>query len=143
MAVNRDLLLKVKEKILAEPGQFIMEDIFATSEQIGYTSDLPREVPNCGTAACIAGWAVSLAIEANPKAGEKAWERLEVRHTEVMGITRERFDTLCFVYGWPRGYADRWRSTRDLTERAKIAAQVIDLRLAQWAAEDATTEEEK
>lgn len=156
--VNRDLLLKVKEKILAEPAQFEMEALFKDQSRFRleiYSADLPREVPNCGTAACIAGWAIAVHLGENPNSAEKNWIRTKISLAELLGISHEctcgfeeedccrswhgesqRFRALCYVFGWPEEKQAAWHAAQDLEGRAQIAAEVIDLRLAEWAAED-------
>ena len=48
MPINKELLLQVRDRILAEPANFDMRCYAA-----------PRE-DGCGTTACIAGWAIAL-----------------------------------------------------------------------------------
>ena len=51
MNINTKLLRAIQRRIKKEPKQFIMYWYFRKDE---------RHIPNCGTAACIAGWAVTL-----------------------------------------------------------------------------------
>lgn len=53
-------LREIKAQILAEPRQFLMHSYFTESLNI------QKPIPNCGTAACIAGWAISKAFTRNP-----------------------------------------------------------------------------
>jgi hypothetical protein len=49
--MNIKLLRKIQKRILEEPAQFQMDSWFLNN---------PNMIPNCGTAACIGGWAVTL-----------------------------------------------------------------------------------
>lgn len=178
LTVNRELLLKVKAKILAEPAQFEMEYLFKGRDSFGYLKiawaaheragfrpltaflDVPREVPNCGTAACIAGWAVAVHLGENPMVAESKFNANDFNIRSLLGLApdctclnddmcmcecdhqnSDRFDSLCYVHGWPKEQREAWRATTDLEARARLAAEVIELRLAQWAAEDEKQEE--
>lgn len=54
--MNVVLLKRIQRQILKEPKQFDMRDWFSTGSAI----------PNCGTAACVAGWACCLAKRLKP-----------------------------------------------------------------------------
>ncbi len=57
--MNIPLLRRIQKRILKEPRQFQMDNWFNHS---------PSVYPNCGTAACIAGWAVTMSMKkGNPK----------------------------------------------------------------------------
>jgi hypothetical protein len=58
-------LRAIKKQILKEPRQFVMRGLFeclhSTIDEDGYgVNSRQATVPNCGTAACIAGWACTL-----------------------------------------------------------------------------------
>src|SRR5207249_11499573 len=65
--MNKELLLKVKEQILKEPRQFVIRAWYS-KHPIDKDGSLwvGVEVPNCGTAACIAGWAIALYDKTSP-----------------------------------------------------------------------------
>lgn len=68
--MNTKLLLKIKSQILKEPKQFQMRYGFACR----LLKDVRRfdmgtrrtKIPNCGTAACIAGWGKCIELGLNP-----------------------------------------------------------------------------
>lgn len=125
--MNIELLLKVKEQILREPRQFNMEHYFFTYEE-GYEPDTEEEkIPNCGTAACIAGWAIAIAYQQNPReanqnlnsyAGPIARDLLELHYMQS-----ERLFHTC---DWPKRFKDEYFSANTNQERAEVAARRID-----------------
>lgn len=118
--MNKTLLLKVKEQILAEPRQFNMKEWFY--------GQLPNgETPaNCGTAACIAGWAYTLAIGCNPDQARQIMRELSgfFRPDLALGITAEQADRLFHEMNWPKQFQSTPRAGLKL--RAKRAAARID-----------------
>lgn len=63
-----ELLLKVKEKIISEPKQFRMRDLFYSNDDSGTNRE---EIPNCGTAACLLGLGASIFLHENPQDARK------------------------------------------------------------------------
>jgi hypothetical protein len=136
--MNVELLLKVKEQILKEPAQFQMAWIFTRHIVDSYT-DIDRDkIPNCGTAACIAGWAISIHRGMTPKQVSDSeiggWEDAQ----ELLGIGRGWADELFNVERWPTGYKEAWYESDTLEDRAQVAADRIDdfIREIAEAAED-------
>lgn len=131
--MNTELLLKVKAKILAEPKQFFMHEFF-TDHVVGIDT-----IPNCGTAACIAGWAVTIARNENPEETRKylyqspnnlcTW--LEAQ--KALDITKEQESKLFYTDNWPSeydaAYNQAWQD-EDFEEAAKVAANRIDYFIA-------------
>jgi len=111
---NKRLLEKIKLQIIAEPKQFIMRDYFESSDSI----------PNCGTAACIAGWACTLTKFKNPSKASEALsdkfyngERLVwVRAKKALGLTEAQATNLFLQLHWPAQF--RGGNRRSLAERA-------------------------
>lgn len=134
--MNVDLLIRVRYKILDEPRQFVMQRFFATSMRIDSDSETPeglrdisREVPNCGTAACIAGWALTLSRTESHRpidAAEYYMYRTHLPARVELGLTSLQAQRLFYVTGWPWEFQKRWEETRDVVERARIAADRID-----------------
>lgn len=119
--MNVELLLKVKAKILEEPAQFIMQMVFA--RQVSLTGrDLPREIPNCGTAACILGWADSIATGKTP-AKLNAGRGLCGNPLDVNPAQQHR---LYDLDGWPEYFRTHWLESSTLEGRALVAAERID-----------------
>lgn len=148
-----NLLRRVKEQILREPAQFVMGELFTRSE-FG-TRDLEREVPHCGTAACIGGWAIALSVGMTPSeaaegqyrgweedAATDAWDRAcEALGLELWteGEETDRAHQLMSVWGWPRDLREAWEAEQTLEGRARIAAERID----RFIAEEEARGEEK
>lgn len=85
---TRDLLLKVRDKILEEPHLFYMPS---------WTNRL-----GCGTASCIAGWAARLTGE-----DPGSWHVAEDGYREgarILGITRGQANDLFYRGNWPEPF---------------------------------------
>jgi hypothetical protein len=110
MGINVELLLKVKERILAEPSQFDMRD-------------WRRSSPECGTVACIAGWACAIA-DAEEGIVPTDYHQIESRAEILLG---ERAIALFYASCWPDDlcFAEEDASVRS-PEYAAVAAQAID-----------------
>lgn len=94
------LLRQVETAILAEPKQF---DISHWWEYVG------AGVPNCGTTACIAGWAIAIANHENPREArdryiEKGYWDIVEHAAGILGITPSQGERLFFIYHWPARY---------------------------------------
>ena len=105
--MNIDLLLKVKEQILKQPELFDMSRWF-----------LPTE---CGTAACIAGWAWLLSGRE-----EREFSGDRTRMVPQLDLTAEQERSLFHVCDWPRIFAGHYKSARTPAYRARIGAERID-----------------
>jgi hypothetical protein len=77
--LNVRLLRRIQKQILKEPRQFQMPRMF----------DYRPAIPNCGTAACIAGWAYTFSLKnATPERARQSAVRL-VR-TSALDIAQEK-----------------------------------------------------
>jgi len=119
--MNVALLQKVKAHILEEPGRFFMSDyMFRAKPGVRVALDgIYRKMPDCGTAACIGGWAVLLS---DPQvcgiSGPNARAALGLDHLQ---------STFLFpVVNWPERYRQRWNKAASLKVRAAVAAARID-----------------
>lgn len=132
--MNTKLLLRVKNRILKEPAQFIMADGISTRAGDG---DLPRKIPNCGTACCIAGWAVTLAAKKLPKnIKSKSWfGYVEKRAQNILELNAYQRAGLFYLTHWPLHYRTAWKAASTLEGRAQIAADRIDHFIATDGAE--------
>lgn len=144
--MNVKLLRKVRDKILAEPDQFVMKGWFAQQNDIaanvigtdiGAYGDLARVVPKCG-AACIGGWTVALnqnqtptEVMANlqqrcghlPPIVELAAKMLDLPlDPEPYGL----FPRLFTVDTWPEKFRQAWSRAKTTKQRAKVAASAIN-----------------
>lgn len=83
-----------------------------------------QRVPECGTVACIAGWALLLGkqrlVEGSP------WYSVERRAEKILGLSKDSGESLFRVYGWPARLCEKYRSATTPAKRAKIAAARID-----------------
>lgn len=78
--INVANILKIRSQILASPQAFSMSDFIDDSEVVEAAEDAELELtghdvvemlvkePDCGTTACIAGWAITLAHHGDPEA---------------------------------------------------------------------------
>lgn len=63
--MNIKLLRQIKKQILAEPLQFYMQCWLSNVRHD------QQKIPNCGTTACIAGWAICIVRKQNPEAARQ------------------------------------------------------------------------
>jgi hypothetical protein len=119
--VNIALLEDIKAHILAEPDAFRMDTW------------------TCGTAHCIAGWALVLTGNkvVNPDSNPGVQHTKDGRYPsdvacEVLGLIRSNDEDgrLFFEYNWPGDLPDRYDAADTRSERAQIAAERIDLFIA-------------
>lgn len=120
--MNTKLLRKVAAKILAEPKQFDMDNYFASASCLG------REVPNCGTAACIAGWSICLARRIKPsKAAISSGSSYSIAAMKVLKIRWIAAGRLFGVLSWPSEFRDSYLAHKDgSVGRARVAATRIE-----------------
>ena len=122
--MNVELLTRVKEAILREPKQFYMGSWFAndSSYYIHY------EIPNCGTTACIGGWAVVLGKGFhNPREADEAIGSRIGREPETqLQLTPEEGNRLFFSEHWPEQFRIAFDTAETPEQRAQIAANRIE-----------------
>jgi hypothetical protein len=135
--INRELMLLIKAQILKEPRQFVMQSFFSSilDELGGKFDDL---IPtNCGTAACIAGWAIVIGKQfKNPLEARRVfrWNDPKITPTlnpetegqKLLGLSHSQANDLFFVQNWPENFQYDWFETKSIEERAQVAANVID-----------------
>lgn len=108
--MNTKLLRRVRAKILRNPKELNMGRFF------------------CGSAACIAGWAICLSDKKSPRTA-RAKEHGVIDHKASMLLGISWIDDsakLFFVSHWPRKFSRAYDSARSHTARAKVAAKRID-----------------
>ncbi len=111
--MNVELLLRVKEQILAEPSRFEMYTWFAdiTDDITGVT---------CGTAACIGGWAWQLS-------GNRSDDWFGSHQImEELQLNGDQMDKLCLISCWPVELSNRYN---DASENSLLAAQIAAERI--------------
>lgn len=126
--LNVKLLQRVKRKILSEPKQFVMGHWFIDdlSEANGDSSDLPRKtIPNCGTAACIAGWTIALGSKQKPSKARDHGKYPSDEAATLLGIDPNGQDDLFGLSGWG-SFREPWYKAKTFKGRAKVAARRID-----------------
>lgn len=126
LGINVKLFRQIKKRILDEPRQFDMSMFFNT--------DPYMDIPNCGTAACIAGWAITLSKtpDKKPSTASHAYhysgDILDGACKEL-GISPSQGERLFFDLHWPRPYGTEFREQSkqsNKTGQAKVAARFID-----------------
>lgn len=120
--MNVELLKKVKAAILAEPRQFVMSTWFTR---------LDPNIPNCGTAACIAGWALAIAWRETPATARHRTDHrdfeVDIAARHVLGLNECEASDLFFTLSWPNQFRHAWEAVTDNPEkRARVAADYID-----------------
>lgn len=144
MALNVKLLRRVRDAIKNEPAQFVMGSWFTRELTIQtYISayslpaagslrtigDMNREIPNCGTAACIAGWTLSLAARKTPQKTASSASNSDILTMAEIRLGLQPDDeslSLFILTEWPRAYLEAWNEASTLEERAQVAAKRID-----------------
>lgn len=128
--MNIPLLKRVKRAILKRPGQFEMGSFFA---DILSFNNGTKEIPasRCGTAACIAGWAVHLSEEAKTlkdtcRAQSNRSDDIEERALDVLQLTPGEGHSLFYHRWWPEKFCLPYDKATSATTRAKVAAARID-----------------
>ena len=122
MPINRELLLKIKQAILDEPkgfqmGGFKKQRIHSDSVCSDY--GLAWEFPRCGTACCIAGYALTLSGK-DPDREENVVSTAK----DLLGINNGL--VLFYVEDWPVDLKKRFLEAKTPEERALIGAERID-----------------
>lgn len=125
--MNVPMLKKVRAAILKRPRQFDMEGYFSSS--LDFIEGGRKEKPShCGTAACIAGWAIHLEAgrdklsetDANRDLG--AWDEGK----QLLDIGERQAWRLFIADHWPDKYKHKYDNARATAKsRAKAAAARI------------------
>ena len=122
--MNTKLLLEIKEKILAEPCQFQMWSFYRRKLDYDFVG-CKYKIPNCGTAACIAGWATCINKKITPNEarltmGFNIWDYA----ANLLNITPDKASILFEIDNWPKQFQYGEEHTPE--QRAKLAAARID-----------------
>lgn len=124
--MNTKLLLEVKKQILKEPLQFQMACFFATSLDWDSIVKPKYKIPNCGTAACIAGWTVAIATKTNPKEALRNPECLSISISarKALDLSYWQSELLFNMYRWPEEF--KFTEKHTPKQRANKAAKFIN-----------------
>lgn len=122
--LNVRLLRRIKKHILDRPTRFFMESYVDQGTPGGRTcgfTDQAKRYPECGTTACIAGWA-------NILTGAKAdWEIRDAgRASDKLGLQPGQGCLLFCDLNWPKAFADDYEKASTPLQRVKIAAARIE-----------------
>jgi hypothetical protein len=125
--INVRLLRRVQKAIVEHAAHFDMNDWGVDVEKSQVFHDEPSE-SECGTAACIGGFAVLLSDGRNPplrsnvakRAAELLGLSYSVLHDELNG------NRLFYVDRWPAKFSGRHRRAKRNLTRARIAAERIE-----------------
>ena len=98
--MNVRLLRRIQKQILKEPRQFYMDTWFKEAAWKG------KKNPNCGTAACIGGWAIALSLSITPREAS-GFTAPEKRAMEALKLTSRQADLLFQPNWWPRKFRRR------------------------------------
>lgn len=93
--MNVELLRRVQKQILDEPRQFDMDGWFTQSIWRG------KAIPNCGTAACIGGWAIALSKRMTPSEASLSTTRIEETASRILDLTYGEAKRLFMFARWP------------------------------------------
>ena len=94
--MNTKLLRRIQKQILKEPRQFDMIGLFNTT--------LPWKIPNCGTAACIAGWALCLSKHVTPEIADRSGLATLINAQRLLRLRQSEATRLFFLEGWPEKF---------------------------------------
>jgi len=144
---GREVLLKVKEAILAEPYNFEMADFIAVSGAFGWGEIFEPQKNTCSTAACIAGHMVAIEQQFKSLSNLLALDNTDIliQARAILGIPRhtdaDPLDPLFNACDWPSNLWSAYRKAATDAERAQVAAKAIDCYLA--GGMDAADEDEE
>jgi hypothetical protein len=137
--LNVPLLREIQKQILREPNGFFMRswirrrshdnEEFFSGDIVAGGSDLQR-FPECGTAACIGGWAVLLS-------GGTYNENVEPIAKSLLGLS----STWLFqVSTWDRDLQGKYWSEPSVECRAAIAAEQIERVIQRYGEKESESE---
>lgn len=119
--INVPLLRKIQKAIMASPGQLYMGDWFVSE---------PDYIPKCGTAACIAGWAITLSMGVSPLEAKVRWESEHYQGPtpeELLGLTDEQAYALFYASHWPAPFLEDYNEAgKSAKHNAKVTCARIE-----------------
>lgn len=129
--LNVKLLRLIQKHITEEPRRFFMSGIrFQAHDKerwrdfaMNCVNDLSLSMPPCGTAACIAGWALLLS---DCDAGEGLDTAASLLGIPQMESGHRDYDSLFLDSSWPEPFKSKWKNAKTPKTRAKIACARID-----------------
>lgn len=134
-----ELLLRVKESILAHPEHLNMDIYLDGPNDSGQEDAQGLLAGQCGTSACIAGWAVALST---PSTLVNAWS-VPRKATELLDL--KNFPTALFMADeWPQPFradfacAQENEDELDTLDRLHLLAQIAAARIDAFITEHTT-----
>jgi hypothetical protein len=120
--MNIELLKEIRKNILKFPGQFNMLTYFASTDSVGDAAT------GCGTAACIAGWAIYLNKKKKKEDTtlESAVIPFDFVHDKAQRLLGIKNTKLFFDDRWPKPFCDDYMRADNKRDAARIAAKAID-----------------
>lgn len=124
--VNYALLRKMRRYILARPRQFEMTGFFQRAlYPLDGNWDRLIKPSHCGTACCIAGWAITLQqMPHKPMPSKANWvpyDEVTTAH-KALGLTKQQAGNLFYVGSWPEPYRSAYEKAKTYTARARAGA---------------------
>lgn len=125
LKMNVRLLRRIQKRILAEPRQFQMLQVFSNSIKSG------RKIPHCGTAACIVGWGIALRAKLKPSLANEAMGDCsrKIKTTDeakIFDLERDASARLVYFDQWPRKFRKIPEIKEGTAAFARQAARRID-----------------
>jgi hypothetical protein len=125
------LLRKVAKHILAEPARYNQNTTVVKGREgdiAFHINDKAQRFPECGTIACIGGWASIMGRVPLANYGGLHFRKLAV----ALGVHYNAVDRLCEYTrytgqaGWPSSFRNAYNKAKTPKSRAKIAAARIE-----------------
>lgn len=125
--LNVRLLRRIQRHILQKPQRFFMEGIVGhgtPGTKIASDNETMQVIPECGTVACIAGWA-------NLLTGATGEDEANIyRARRALGTPEPEYvwgpDLLFDLVAWPKSFLEQYKAAKRPARRAKIAAARIE-----------------
>lgn len=152
--MNTKLLRRIQKQILLKPYQFEMTAWFVDNSRLKEKGEKVtkayngKPIPNCGTAGCIAGWALTLGlkfkklrnaiVKFKKSIGEVYTElehdinkKIADKAQELLKLDTKQANRLFYVDNWPNKFVagiDKWNAFSALSkeEQAQVASDRID-----------------
>lgn len=126
--MNVKLLRKVKRHILEEPKRLDMNTF--VSRRMSWRPE--EERPECGTVACVAGWAVLLdRIDKGKglprRVDNSFYMRVALNAGALLGLSYEESNRLFMFSGWPKELDHAYYAATTPRQRARVTARRIEL----------------
>lgn len=121
--LNVRLLRRIQKHILEEPRRFFIlrfKEAGIPDSTVIVENGQAQQIPECGTMACIGGWACILS-------GRKTRLRFWNTAVSLLGLTFDQADALFTYHEWPRRFFNSYQQAEnERARRARIAAARIE-----------------